>query len=524
MGPSKVLSPLDWKYPPSLDDILWGDDPRWFFELFCKIPTQDLGTVDFELWPWMHNLAARGITDKEIVLKSRDVGSSTFWIAEKLRKAITHPGRNLLIAADQQKSAVNLLNYARTILENLPDSIRPHIDKNNTEEIYLDKLNVRIAALPGTPDTGRSWRAYYLVCTEMAFWKDPKRYRAAVFNTLVPGGEVAIDSTANGVGNLYHQMWAGAKEDSNGYRPTFISVWENPNHTPQWYADKRSEYTSKDKADHLFYQEYAATEEEAFLASADNYFSQDLIAQGQTYVIPSTTHEDLTGPSGEAWGNVRTWRNPVPGQFYVAGVDVAEGKGGEDGDWSHATILEWRTGLQVAAIHSRQPDDVYSTTLYEWLTKYNKAYVAVERNGPGLAVIRQLQDHGHRQFFYHDKRVSNLQQEAAQSKPAIGWHTTPQTKSYLFSDLSSDLKSHSLVIPDWMFWDQAKTIDRNKMRARAGNDDAILATAIANQARRTFETGMAEQDLTEEIVGREANRQYGSWRNLFSAGSATTGR
>lgn len=511
--PAPATNPLDWYNPPNREEILFGPDPRWFFEICCKIPTQDRGTVPFDLWPWMSNLSSSPITPNEIVLKSRDVGSSTFWIAEKLRKVITNEGRNLLIASEQQKSAVALLNYARVILKSLPDWCRPSIGNDNTEEIYLDKLNSRITALPGTPDSGRGLRSFYLICTEMAFWKDTQRYRAAVMNTLVPGGEVVIESTANGVGTMHHDYWTGAKSGQNGYRSHFLGVWENPNHTAEWYKQKRSEYGTEDKPDFLFFQEHPTTEEEAFQSSADNFFSADLINIGQSYIRLPSESADLAGPSGSRLGNVRTWRKPVTGRYYVAGVDVAEGKGeARDPDWSHAAIHDWRTGELACSIHSRQDDVEFTKVLYEYLVMYNHAYAAVERNGAGLSVLRQLESLGHRNFYYHIRKVG-LEQEHGTKQPHLGWHTTTSTKPILLNNLLADLRSYSLTIYDWMFWDQTKLFDRMRLKSRHGHDDSVMAEAIANEARRTFHPGLMKDPMTP--TERLVERTRGSWAHLF---------
>lgn len=505
------MTPARYTYPPldwgqfqgkSARDILLHPDPRYLLSLM-KVPTE-AGALRPGLLPWMQQVLWEGVHTKEITLKSREVASSTFWVMEKVRKLLLRPGSKLIIAADIEKNAINLTRYARTIVETLPDEIRPTIGKNNETFIEFPKLGSYIRALAGKPTAGRSERGKFLICTEMSFWEKAEEYYASVQGALVPktsfdpyDSEIVIESTANTQADLYHDMWFDLE---NGFKKRFIGVWDNPSHDAAYYAEKRREI--KDRF--LFLREYPETPEQAFTGSSDSYVDADTITVGQTNVrVPVETREL---PRGQ--GYVYIWKRPTPGTAYVIGGDVAEGKLSLRGkpDWSNAKVLNWRTGEHVATIHTRLPDDEYAEEVAKLGAEYNRAHVAVERNGPGLAVLRVLQAKGYENLYFQESQVPGLQ-GTSQKARNIGWLTTAASKAPACSDLYSAMKAGEFTSPDSGFWDEAKSFGRQTLKGMGGaHDDQWMSAVIAWQARKAWHPGdtSSEEDDFEGYRGRRS--------------------
>lgn len=509
---STVSTPtLDWEGVRSghitLSDILLGPDPRYFFELFCKIPTQH-GSKPFTLFPWMM-AASIGVTPHEMMLKSREIGSSTLWVAEKVRKVLTNPGANLLIAADKEGNAINLMKYAKHIVMNLPEKIRPVIGKNNESTIEFPKLGNQIKALPGTVTSGRSERCKYLICTEMSFWDNPEEYWRSVTGALVEGGETVIESTANTESDLFHDMWF---DEDNGYRKHFYGWQSNPTHTKEWYEQRKKEIPES----FLFYREYPDFPEQAFQSSTDIYFDRDDISRGEAAVreplrsIPATH-------AGNTVGRLMVWKLPLPGRHYVIGVDVAEGKSNNRGkpDYSNAKVLDWRTGEHVATLHCRLPDDLFAKELFSLGHEYNRAFMGVERNGPGLAVIRTLQalNYPADRFYYQESYNTGLQGSFDKTSN-IGWLTTTKTKPVMIADLNTAIHAGELSSPDAGFWQEAKSFGRDLKAKGSAHDDQIMSMAIAEQARKAYRPG-----INQAAESKNRNTSSGrSWAWMFGRG------
>ena len=497
--------PLNWEQfrGKSARDILLHSDPRYLLSLF-KVPTE-AGPIRPGLLPWMHQILWDGVQTREMTLKSREVASSTFWVMEKIRKMLLRPGAKLIIAADVEKNAVNLTRYAKTIVETLPDEIRPVIGKNNETFIEFPKMGSYIRALSGNPSSGRSERGKFLICTEHAFWEKADQYYAGVQGALVPktafdpyDDEIVIESTANSQADLFHDMWF---DDQNGFTKRFLSVWENPGHTPEWYAAKRKEI--KDRF--LFLREYPETSAQAFTGGADTYVDADTIQAGQLNIAAPVETREL--PRG--MGYVYLWKRPTPGTAYVIGADVAEGKLNtrKKPDWSNAKVLNWRTGEHVATIHTRLPDDEFAEEIAKLGTQYNRAHVAVERNSAGLAVLRVMQRVGYENLYYQESQVPGLQ-GAKETTRNIGWLTTSASKAPACSDLYSAMKANEFTSPDAGFWDEAKSFGRDLKGMEGAHDDQWMSAVIAWQARKSYHPG----DTTNADDGMESTWKRGrSW-------------
>lgn len=217
-----------------------------------------------------HRRVHAAITGRDVAIKSRDVGSSTFWVALKLLDVLANPPGDVLVAADRFDNAANLISYARTLLVGLPDGIRPRLLKDNVAELAFEcyaadgSLQVStIEAIPGTPESGRSYRCRHLICTEMGFWRDDEDYWNAVTGAVAAYGTIVCESTwpRRGADTVYGRLW---DDVGKGFRRHFIGRGEVPWHTMEWEAKRRVEMTLGG-----FAREYPATFDEAVLAPAE---------------------------------------------------------------------------------------------------------------------------------------------------------------------------------------------------------------------------------------------------------------
>lgn len=495
-------TPLDFSRPPPVEEIMTGRDARWFLELCVKIPTQR-GIKPFVLYPWMHQVAYEGLADRQIMLKSREIGSTTFWTALLLREVLTHPGANLLIAADKEENAVNAIRYVKTMVENLPDQVRPKTGKYNETTVEFPGLGNYIKALPGTPKAGRAERALYLLATEQAFWEQDSVYWNAVTGALVEGGTIVIESTANGPEGLFHDIWHA---QDNDYAKHFWGWTANPEHTPEWYQRRRKDIPDR----FLFIQEYPETAEQAFIGSADSYFDPDVVAAGQEEVRRPVEESVI----GKDLGWIHTWKKPLPGAHYVIGADVAEGKASskdDNPDWSDATILDWATGEHVATIHTRVTEDEYAALLHQYAKEYNNAHLAVERNGPGNGVLMWLRAKGYDNLYYEVSLVDEVRGMVRQAKK-FGWTTNENTKGVMLMDLYAAIKAYHFRSPDALFWSQAKVINRATKRAMGKQkDDKVVSAAIAWQAKRKYNPARDYAAAGTVDEGEDGRSWVGMW-------------
>ena len=81
-------------------------EPMYFMKKYVKIQHQTRGIIPFELYPFQEETLQDFIDhDRNIVLKSRQMGISTLVSAYALWTMIFHPGKNVLILSTVQNTS-----------------------------------------------------------------------------------------------------------------------------------------------------------------------------------------------------------------------------------------------------------------------------------------------------------------------------------------------------------------------------------------------------------------------------------
>jgi hypothetical protein len=169
-----------------------------------------------------------------------------------------------------------------------------------------------------------------------------------------------------------------------------------------------------------------------------------------------------------------------PGQYVVA-ADVAEGEANTftTGDFHAVHVLDHVTKTQVAEYESHidlhlLPRWILLVALY-----YNEALLAVERNGPGIAVVEPLRNDYHYRNLYRQRRED--QQRANKVREKIGWTTDQVTKPMLEATFAQALQEGTHGLRSIRTARQLSTYvedDRGRHGAQAGEHDDLLITAM----------------------------------------------
>lgn len=248
--------------------------------------------------------------------------------------------------------------------------------------------------------------------------------------------------------------------------------------------------TIRDKCDdsvERFHQEYPSTPEEAFIGSGASIFGGILVTraiqaaeaapepvrgrlEGADWFEKKTRGGTVMLPQRAVWvpddGTARrsdmleVWEHPVnedteagaaeprPDGQYVVSADVAEGSVNtfEEGDFHAVQVIDHLTKRQVAQYESRI--DLHDLPMVVLLIAvyYNLAWLAVEVNGPGIAVVEWLQKEARYKRMYRRKRVDRQRNEL---EDKIGWATDRATKPVIEQNMGLALKegTHGIQSP-----------------------------------------------------------------------------
>ena len=164
-----------------------------------------------------------------IILKGRQQGASTYIGARFYCISSINFGRNAFIVAHEQKATDNLFKMVKRYHDHNP--LAPSTSATNSKELVFNVLDGGYKlATAGSKDVGRSNTAQLLHASEFAFWDNAIMHMAGLGNAIsdAPGTEIIIESTANGIGGPFHQMWQDAEAGIGEYIAIFVPwFWQD---------------------------------------------------------------------------------------------------------------------------------------------------------------------------------------------------------------------------------------------------------------------------------------------------------
>ena len=172
-----------------------------------------------------------------IVLKSRQTGISQALAVETAHAAIHKPNSTHLWLSKDQESASQVLGYVKTVFYGLGVKLV----KDQETSIKLANGS-RVASLPASPSSGRSFAATSVYLDEFAFARYHQQLYTAVGPTTSHGGRLTVISTPNGRANTFFLLWSG---QAGGDWSRHTIHWRDcPVYDDAWYAVERPKYTA----------------------------------------------------------------------------------------------------------------------------------------------------------------------------------------------------------------------------------------------------------------------------------------
>lgn len=244
---------------------------------------------------------------RALVLKGRQQGISTY-VGGRFYHRVTHnKGLRCFILTHEQDATNNLFGMVDRYHQHCPSLVKPSTGAANAKELFFDKLESGYAVgTAGAKATGRSQTVQLFHGSEVAFWPNASTHFAGVVQAIpdLPGTEIILESTANGMGGEFHERWQQAEQGIGDYEAIFIPwFWQAEYRravAPDFELDdEEREYQAAYGLDleqmvwrrnkiaelkdpMLFKQEYPATAAEAFQMSGhDSYIPAALILKAR---------------------------------------------------------------------------------------------------------------------------------------------------------------------------------------------------------------------------------------------------
>lgn len=373
---------------------LWLNDFKEYAHRFLKVKNKAGEIVPFRLnaaQEYIHTQLEKqkkelGMVRAEI-LKGRQQGCSTYVEGRFFHKTATNFGIQSLILTHEQAATDNLFGMTQRYYENLPDALKPALSASNAKELSFSKLDSSFkVATAGNKGAGRSVTAQLLHGSEVAYWPSAEEHLAGIMQTIPLGEntEIIFESTANGIGNVFHSIW-----NSKDWLQIFVPwYWQSEyrcsgvdlgdedfeygelfdldREQMQWRRKKIGELGNDVK---LFMREYPSSPAEAFSVSDERSLISSVFVQKAR---KHSADYDKSAPK-------------------IIGVDPA--RFGDDSTVIY--IRQGRIAEMVAKLRGKDTMEVVGTVINA-INKYSPDAVYVDVGGIGAGIYDRLKEMNYR--------------------------------------------------------------------------------------------------------------------------------
>lgn len=419
-----------------------------------------------ELYELIRRQIAAGLPALIIILKARQIGFSTAigLLFEAL--ALVRDAIDVLVASHEVKSQKRIWSIYKTAWRQLPSNFTrwkdpetgrmgPRARYDSRQELEFKDNNTHIGVyVAGKGELGRSGATHCAHLSEFARWKNQKEDLNSVMSSVPregAGSIAVIETTANGWGDTFHEMWqaaeaAKAKREPHPWVPLFMPWWRESAYQSkpvkdfeldeaeqrlydeverryghrlnkaqlQWRRDKISGDCGGDVR--LFDQENPSTPEHAFAATGENvfeaesleyqvrkyvtdpigYFEVELTRLGQPYLRPERFI--LDNKAVPIKGRLRLYRHPENRECLLMADPTHAVSDNSDPAAIH--IIDVHTLEQLAVWEGRMEQHSFGDLCVALCRHFNDAFGVIESN-IGLTTVNRMIELGYGNIHWH---------------------------------------------------------------------------------------------------------------------------
>lgn len=338
---------------------------------------------------------------RAIICKGRQMGASTYLQGRFYWRMWGSKGLNTFILTHEQAATDNLFKMTKRYHELMPDWARHDTVASNAKELSFAGRECSYAvATAGTKEVGRSSTIQLFHGSEVGFWPNAEDHVAGLEQAQsdAPGTERILESTANGIGNVYQRRYKAAERGDSVDIAVFMPwFWDDGYSTPapdDWQpGTKWLDYQKANKltVDQLYWafvknrdmanatsqpidepcwkfkQEYPSNADEAFQTAGNSFIPSNHVAMARG-------------------------RQVVPQGALIIGVDPARGGGDKTGVIDR---VGRKMGHNICAIWDFDDTMVIVGHIVGLIKRFNPAAVNVDVGGLGAGVVDRLNELGY---------------------------------------------------------------------------------------------------------------------------------
>jgi len=166
--------------------------------------------------------------------------NSTYVQARFFHKVSTQRGRKAFILTHEAEATKNLFDMTKRYYDSVPDGVVPKPDASSARELNFKSLNSGYAVgTAGNKAVGRSQTVQLMHASEVAYFPHAEEHAKGILQSVSneDGTEIIMESTANGIGNYFYNMWMSATSGQSDFQGVFIPwFWQS-----EYTADARKD-------------------------------------------------------------------------------------------------------------------------------------------------------------------------------------------------------------------------------------------------------------------------------------------
>lgn len=162
---------------------------------------------------------------RALLLKGRQQGASTYISGRFYWKTTRNPGKATFILSHEADTTEKLFQMVERYHANCPLPVKAETDVANRRRIVFKHINSEyFVGTAGNENVGRGGTVQYLHASECAFYPDGGGFSKGLLQSVpdMPGTEVIMESTANGMDPLFYPMCMDALQNKGEYILIFV--------------------------------------------------------------------------------------------------------------------------------------------------------------------------------------------------------------------------------------------------------------------------------------------------------------
>lgn len=467
------------------------------------------------------NQILNNLKGRDVILKARQEGISSLILALFAIDFISIENIRCVVISHEQGATQKLFDKVKFYLESLkttfPGELPYKLKYNSRSEMVNLANNATFyIGYAGARAFGHGDTINNLHVSELSRWPNQEKLMIGLLQAVPRGGRVIIETTANGIGDYFYNVWKKSQHPASPFKPHFLPwfalkeyklpAYEGFNPTEEekelqtaynltneqlnWRRYKLAELGGNLEA---FQEQFPSNPTEAFIVSGNPIWSTTLLQWFLRHTTKPLLIGDLTGAyqiffDENPKGSLKVWKKPDRTHNYVIGADVAEGleilpdeEKEKRADYSCATVMDVNTAEIVAVWHGRLAGDQFGRQLDLLGRWYNEAVVGVERNNQGLVPLITLRDLNYPRIYYQEKEGL----ASVQPTNYLGWRTDRATRPLMIDETGKWLREKKIVIYDEEIVDEMMSFvrypDGHGAAAAGAFDDRVMSLCICIQ-------------------------------------------